>query len=55
MVKTGQVTYEGAGLVILLILSLATFLNGTHIGWRFYLAGLLLGLTTVACSLSTIF
>ena len=50
MVKTGQVTYEGAGLVILLILSLATFLNGIHIGWRFYLAGLLLGLTTVAAA-----
>ncbi len=40
-------TYDGYGLVILLILSLATFLDGIHVGWRFYLVGLLLGLTTI--------
>jgi hypothetical protein len=46
-VKTGRLTYEGSGLVIMLILSLATFLDGYHVGWRFYLAGLFLGITTV--------
>jgi hypothetical protein len=46
-VKTGRITYEGAGLVILLILLLATFLDGYHVGWRFYLAGVFLGVTTV--------
>ena len=46
-VKTGRMTYDGDGLLILLILSLSTFLDGLHVGWRFYLAGLLLGLTTI--------
>jgi len=46
-VKTGRMTYEGIGLLILLILSLATFLDGVHVGWRFYLAGTFLGITTV--------
>jgi hypothetical protein len=49
-VKTGRMTYDGDGLLILLILSLATFLDGVHVGWRFYLAGLLLGLTTIFAS-----
>jgi membrane-bound acyltransferase YfiQ involved in biofilm formation len=40
-------TYEGIGLVVLLILSLATFLDGYHVGWRFYLTGTFLGITTV--------
>ncbi len=46
-VKTGRMTYDGDGLLILLILALATFIDGIHVGWRFYLAGLLLGLTTI--------
>lgn len=46
-VKTGRMTYEGSGLVILLILALSTFLDGNHVGWRFYLAGIFLGLTAV--------
>jgi MFS family permease len=46
-VKTGRMTYEGIGLVVLLILSLATFLDGYHVGWRFYLTGTFLGITTV--------
>jgi hypothetical protein len=46
-VQTGRMTYEGSGLVILLILSLSTFLDGHHVGWRFYLAGIFLGLSAV--------
>ena len=46
-VKTGRITYEGSGLVILLILALSTFLDGQHVGWRFYLAGIFLGITAV--------
>lgn len=46
-VKTGRMTYDGSGLVILLILSLLTFLDGYHVGWRFYLAGVFLAITTV--------
>jgi ABC-type uncharacterized transport system permease subunit len=32
--------------VTLLVLALTTFLDGYHVGWRFYLAGLLLFLYT---------
>lgn len=46
-VKTGRMTYEGSGLVILLILSLSTFLDGFHVGWRFYLAGIFLAITSI--------
>ncbi len=49
-VKTGRMTYDGDGLLILLILALATFIDGIHVGWRFYLAGMLLGLTTIFAS-----
>jgi membrane-bound acyltransferase YfiQ involved in biofilm formation len=40
-------TYEGSGLVILLILSLSTFLDGYQVGWRFYLAGIFLAITAI--------
>jgi len=46
-VKTGRMTYEGSGLVILLLLSLSTFLDGYHVGWRFYLAGFFLGMSAI--------
>lgn len=46
-VKTGRMTNESSGLVILLILSLSTFLDGYHVGWCFYLAGIFLGITAV--------
>ena len=46
-VKTGRMTYESSGLIILLILSLSTFLDGFHVGWRFYLAGIFLGITAI--------
>jgi hypothetical protein len=43
----GRLSPDSAGLVILLILGLATFLDGIRIGWRFSLAGLYLGTTAV--------
>jgi len=45
--KSGQLTEIGASLVILLILALATILDGYRIGWQFRLLGFFL----VACSL----
>lgn len=38
---------EDAGLIILLILSLATMLDGLRVGWRFSLVGLFLGVSAV--------
>ena len=46
-VKTGRMTSGGSGLVILLLLSLSTFLDGYHVGWRFYLAGFFLGMSAI--------
>jgi len=46
-VQTGRMTYEGSGLVILLILALATILDGYHVGWRFYLLGIFLGISAI--------
>lgn len=43
----GRITGEEAALVILLILALATFLDGIRIGWRYSLAGVFLGMTSV--------
>ena len=47
LVHTGTITYAEAGAIMLLILALATFLAGSHAGWRFYVLGALLALTTV--------
>lgn len=47
LVNAGSLTDTNAGLVILLILSLATYIDGTRIGWRFSLVGNFLGLTAV--------
>ena len=38
---------RGAGLIMLLVLSLAAYLDGLRIGWRFGLVGNFLGLTAV--------
>lgn len=43
----GHLTGEDAALVILLILGLATFLDGIRIGWRYSIAGVFLGMTSV--------
>lgn len=45
--KSGQLSPQSAGLVILLLLSLATMLDGLRIGWRFSLVGLFLGSSSV--------
>ena len=45
--KSGQLNKISASLVILLILSLATILDGIRIGWRFSLVGLFLGISAV--------
>lgn len=47
LLHTGRINYEEAGLIILLILALATFIAGIQVGWRFYVLGILLALTTV--------
>ena len=47
MLQAGRLDYENTGLVILLILALATFIDGVHLGWRFCMAGLFLGTTAV--------
>lgn len=45
--KSGRIQPEEAGLVIVLILSLATMLDGLRVGWRFSLVGLFLGVSAV--------
>ncbi len=45
--KSGQLTADNADLVILLILSLATVLDGLRIGWKFSLVGLFLGASSI--------
>ncbi len=44
---SGQLTADSASLVILLLLCLATILDGLRIGWRFSLVGLFLGSTSI--------
>jgi hypothetical protein len=44
---TGRIDFEQTGLMILLILALATFLDGIRLSWRFSIAGIFLGITTV--------
>lgn len=43
----GVLDDQSTGLVMLLVLSLATYLDGIRIGWRFSLVGNFLGLTAV--------
>ena len=45
--KADQLSADSASLVILLLLSLATILDGLRIGWRFSLVGLFLGTSAV--------
>ncbi|TAN49440.1 MAG: hypothetical protein EPN21_11945 [Methylococcaceae bacterium] len=51
MLQSGRMSAETAGLVILLILGLATFLDGIRIGWRYSLAGVYLGVTAMVAVL----
>ena len=48
LLKFGRLDDQNAGLVILLILSLATYIDGLRIGWRFALVGNFLGLAAVS-------
>lgn len=45
--KSGQLTEISASLVVLLILALATMLDGIRIGWQFSLVGLFLGVSAI--------
>lgn len=47
LLRAGRLNSASAGLVIMLILALATFLDGLRIGWRFSMNGLFLGLSAV--------
>jgi hypothetical protein len=43
LLHSGRLDSENTGLVILLILTLATFLAGLRLGWRLCVLGVLLG------------
>ena len=47
----GRLGNEHTGLIVLLLLALTTFLDGYHVGWRFYLTGLLLFAYTIVAAL----
>ena len=47
ILQSGRIAEEDTGLIILLILSLATILDGLRVGWRFSLVGLFLGVAAV--------
>jgi len=47
----GRLGNEHTGLIVLLLLALTTFLDGYHVGWRFYLTGVLLFIYTIVAAL----
>ncbi|MGR9072320.1 MAG: hypothetical protein ACU833_04555 [Gammaproteobacteria bacterium] len=47
LLHSGKLDSENSGLVILLILALATILDGLRVGWRFSMTGLFLGISAV--------
>lgn len=53
--QSGRIAQEDAGLVVLLILSLSTILDGLRVGWRFSLVGLFLGVAAVVSVYTTHF
>ena len=53
--KSGKLDADNASLVVLLILSLATTLDGLRVGWRFSLVGLFLGASAVVGAYSPYF
>ncbi|MGZ5049987.1 MAG: hypothetical protein ACXWF8_07800 [Methylobacter sp.] len=53
--QSGRIAQEDAGLIILLILSLSTILDGLRVGWRFSLVGLFLGVAAVVSVYTTHF
>lgn len=50
LLHSDHLTSHNTGLIILLILSLATFLDGQRVGWRFSLVGLFLGISAILVS-----
>ncbi len=53
--QSGRIADEDAGLIILLILSLSTILDGLRVGWRFSMVGLFLGVAAVVSVYTTHF
>lgn len=47
ILESGKVIAEDTGIIILLILSLSTILDGLRVGWRFGLVGVFLGVAAV--------
>lgn len=47
LLKAGRLNYENSGLVLLLIIGLATFLDGYRISWRFSLIGAMISVTAI--------
>jgi hypothetical protein len=45
---TGRIFHEEAGLIVLLILALTTYLDGLHTGWRNCFMGIFLCLTAIS-------
>lgn len=50
LLNSGHLSPDAAGLVILLLLSLATVLDGQRVGWRFSVVGLFLGISAIIAS-----
>ncbi len=51
LLNTGRLNYETTGLVLLLVLGLAVFLDGYRISWRLSLLGIMLGLSSIIAAL----
>lgn len=47
----GRLGNEHTGYLVLLLLALTTFLDGYHVGWRFYVAGTMLFIYTIIAAL----
>lgn len=52
ILQSGRIAEAETGLIILLILSLSTILDGLRVGWRFSLVGLFLGIAAVIAAYS---
>ncbi len=50
LLHSQHLSSDNAGLIILLLLSLATFLDGQRVGWRFSVVGLFLGVSAIIAS-----
>ncbi|HHL31501.1 MAG TPA: hypothetical protein ENJ41_02870 [Oceanospirillales bacterium] len=50
LLKAGRLTFEGTGLVLLVLLGLATFLDGCRVSWYFSSIGVLMFVTAIAAA-----